>query len=183
MGKIQCTCQLCGAKYLLFPSLAKRNKYCGKLCHNRANALANSKKFRGNSHWNFGKRFRIKSWPKVTCKFCLKIFECEPNEYKKGKKFCSKICYDKFQTNRGENSQKIWIRESIRLFGYACEKCGEKEKKVDVHHIDRNRTNNPEDGSNWIRLCDKCHKIIHQAMIKRAPIISREEFLSDAFSP
>lgn len=60
--------------------------------------------------------------------------------------------------------------------------CGEKRGKIEVHHIDRNRSNNPLDGSNWMRLCGRCHRRIHQAMVKRAPIISSHEFLSPSFS-
>lgn len=181
MTKVKCTCQLCGKEYFLFPSLAKKNKFCGKLCHNRSNAWKNAKKFKGETHWNTGKRFRLKEWPKIKCRFCLKTFECEPNQYRNGKKFCSKVCFDKFQTYRGENSSKIWKRESIKLYGSACEKCGAKDEKIDCHHINRDRSHNPEDGSNWIRLCDRCHKLIHFVMNQRAPVISRAEFLDSSF--
>ncbi len=180
MPKLKCICQLCEKEYLLFPSLAKKNKFCSRLCRNRSNAWSNAKKFRGDTHWNTGVKRRLKEWVKIKCGFCLKIFECEPNEWKNGKKFCSKKCFDKFQTKGNQNSQRIWIRESIKLYGYECEKCGASGEKIDTHHIDRNRSNNPENGSNWMRLCDKCHKNIHQEMNRRAPIITREEFLTSS---
>jgi len=31
-----------------------------------------------------------------------------------------------------------------------------------IHHIDHNRYNNPEDGSNWVLLCKRCHQIEHK---------------------
>lgn len=180
MPKIKCICQHCQETYELFASLAKRSKYCSRLCHNRANAISNSKRFRGKTHWNTGIKRRISEWAKIKCRFCEDIFECEPSEAKNGRKFCSKKCYDTFQAKRGESSKRIWIRESIKLYGYACEKCGKDSEKIDTHHIDRNRKNNPSDGSNWMRLCDTCHKLIHKQMNLRAPIISRAEFLSSS---
>jgi hypothetical protein len=176
-NKILLNCTLCNKEYQLFPSLAKRSKYCSRLCHNRGNAEANSNRFKGENHWNTGKRFRLKPTVTIECRYCSHKVECAMWEYKGGKKYCSKECYDKHQTNRDESSKKIWIRESIALYGYDCEKCGSDALKIDVHHIDRNRKNNPEDGSNWMRLCDKCHKLIHKTMRDRAPIIGRNEFL------
>lgn len=178
MPKIKLTCFLCNEDYHLFPSLAKRSKYCSRLCHNRGNALNNSKKFRGETHWNTGKKYRIKEWVKIKCGYCTNSFECREKEYKDGRKYCSKECVAKGRSLRGENAKRIWIRESINLYGYACEKCGADNEKIDTHHIDRNRKNNPEDGSNWMRLCDKCHKLIHKLMNERAPIIGRKEFLN-----
>lgn len=31
-----------------------------------------------------------------------------------------------------------------------------------IHHIDHNKYNNPEDGSNWTLLCKRCHQIEHK---------------------
>jgi len=31
-----------------------------------------------------------------------------------------------------------------------------------IHHKDHNKYNNPEDGSNWILLCKRCHQVEHQ---------------------
>lgn len=51
-----------------------------------------------------------------------------------------------------------------------CEDCG--KDLVDathymwvVHHIDHNKYNNPEDGSNWKLLCKKCHQREHKCWL------------------
>jgi hypothetical protein len=31
-----------------------------------------------------------------------------------------------------------------------------------IHHKDHNKYNNPEDGSNWVLLCRRCHQIEHK---------------------
>ena len=54
------------------------------------------------------------------------------------------------------------LKESIRKRdGYKCQECGitqeENKKKLDVHHIDGNDTNNAP--KNMISLCVKCHRI------------------------
>jgi uracil-DNA glycosylase family 4 len=54
-----------------------------------------------------------------------------------------------------------------------------------VHHIDKNKYNNPIDGSNWLALCHSCHCKIHNRKIKKinnlttidwGKIISIEEY-------
>jgi len=178
MPKIHKVCQLCGKSYDVFPCFANTTKYCSKLCRNKANALSNAKRFVGKMHWRTGKKYPRKEKVAVKCQYCTTSFDCYPSEYNNGRRHCSKECVDKGKAVRGENSKRIWRRESERLYGYACEKCGEKDERIDVHHIDRNRKNNPENGSNWMRLCDKCHKLIHKMMRDRAPIIGRTEFIT-----
>ena len=34
-----------------------------------------------------------------------------------------------------------------------------------IHHKDHNRYNNPEDGSNWVLLCKKCHQVEHKCWL------------------
>jgi hypothetical protein len=65
-----------------------------------------------------------------------------------------------------------------------CEKCGYEGEKwqFHTHHIDRNRKNNH--GKNLVRVCIKCHHIIHKLnetefkpFVKPepgAPILSKE---------
>ena len=40
-----------------------------------------------------------------------------------------------------------------------CEMCGESEKRILIHHKDKNRKNNQT--NNLIAICDKCHNKIH----------------------
>lgn len=175
MPKIVKKCQYCGESYEVFPCFAKTTKYCSRLCHNRSNAKKLSKR-KGKAHHNFGKKWRLAEWPKIVCHFCSKEFECEINQFKNGRKFCSRKCANQKQIKGTKNSKKWWRKESEKLFGRACEKCL-SNKKIEVHHIDRHRENNPHDGSNWMRLCVDCHKLIHRLTLERAPIITRKEFI------
>ena len=55
------------------------------------------------------------------------------------------------------------IKEQQRYCGY----CGKDLHEAThsqwvIHHKDHNKFNNPEDGSNWILLCKKCHQVEHQ---------------------
>jgi 5-methylcytosine-specific restriction endonuclease McrA len=56
--------------------------------------------------------------------------------------------------------------ESLKIHGLVCAKCGREFEYKDrhlltVHHKDRNRNNNPPDGSNWENLCIYCHEDEH----------------------
>jgi len=61
-----------------------------------------------------------------------------------------------------KRSQNIYTinYKSLALLGLECQICG-RCKNVDCHHIDGNRKNNPKDGSNWLRVCRRCHHSLH----------------------
>ena len=42
---------------------------------------------------------------------------------------------------------------------YTCQRCGEKNKRLDIHHIDENKNNNNQE--NLITFCISCHQKIH----------------------
>lgn len=172
--KVFLNCEFCNKAFNVHPCRAQTAKFCSRLCHNRSNGKIISRERIGEKHPLFGKRFRVKPWIILKCAFCKNKFEVEA--HKKEAKYCSRKCANEGQIKRGKNSKRIWIKESIILFGENCEKCS-SNVKVQVHHIDRNRNNNPIDGSNWMRLCSICHHKIHHEMLKRSPIISRQEFL------
>ena len=51
-----------------------------------------------------------------------------------------------------------------------CERCNKDLKNAThylwvMHHIDRNKTNNPLDSSNWELLCKRCHQIEHECWL------------------
>lgn len=46
------------------------------------------------------------------------------------------------------------------LLGCNCQLC-ESRRHVDTHHIDGNRKNNPKSGSNWLKVCRRCHHRLH----------------------
>lgn len=58
-------------------------------------------------------------------------------------------------------------RARLKLERRFCEDCGKDLLDAThyqwvIHHIDHNKYNNPEDGSNWKLLCKKCHQIEHK---------------------
>ena len=59
------------------------------------------------------------------------------------------------------------LRKDIKTEQRYCGHCGKDLQDAThyqwvVHHKDHNKYNNPEDGSNWILLCKKCHQTEHQ---------------------
>lgn len=47
---------------------------------------------------------------------------------------------------------------ALRVYGNKCKCCG-KNGRIDIHHIDVNRTNNSI--KNLVPVCRSCHKSIH----------------------
>lgn len=177
---IHLICKFCQDPYSVPPCRIKKgrnSKYCSRLCHNRANAKAISTDRIGEKHPMFGKKFTLVPRVTLLCNFCKKQYQIR-EKLKQESKFCSKNCFAFYRQKRLKNSRRLWIYESIKLFGYGCERCKTQDDRIEVHHIDRNRNNNPKDGSNWMRLCRKCHYFIHKITLERAPIISKEEFLT-----
>jgi len=122
--------------------------------------------------------------PTGTCsKYCSK--ECN-NKYNKDKR---KEQYNKYQkklgrqvgvgkggtTGSGKDNPMykhgfgvlMGKRHAIKTEQRFCGHCGKDLLDAThyqwvIHHKDHNKFNNPEDGSNWILLCKKCHQIEHQ---------------------
>ena len=114
---------------------------------------------------------------KCVCETCGNVYYVHPCVFKAGTRFCSNKCLgvgnsinlrgrytgDKCSSWKGGNS-RVYVRlESVRILGYNCQECG-TDKFVDTHHLDGNAKNNPQDGSNWKRLCKKCHFKLHTQM-------------------
>jgi len=61
-------------------------------------------------------------------------------------------------------------RAKIKLERRYCECCGKDMLNTThyqwvIHHINHDKYNNPEDGSNWKLLCKKCHQIEHKCWL------------------
>ena len=55
---------------------------------------------------------------------------------------------------------------ALKILPWVCARCAreftyKKLRQLDVHHKDRDHTNNPQDGSNWELLCVYCHDDEH----------------------
>ncbi len=90
--KIELKCKVCGKIYSSFPSELKagqRKNYCSAKCSSRARKL---KLYRMRGPHKKGKF--------IKCLMCDKIIWAEPNQIKKGKKYCSIQCLGIANGNR-----------------------------------------------------------------------------------
>ena len=77
--------------------------------------------------------------------------------------------------NRVER-EKGYRERALKMYPWVCGRCArtftrENLRELTVHHRDHDHDNNPEDGSNWERLCVYCHDNEHQ---------KQEEFIAAA---
>lgn len=131
-------CLHCGAEYLPKGSCSK---YCSKECY----ALASFNK-RKEQLWNYrrrqGKQVGVGSGGTTG-------FGKNNAAYKHGHGIFTRL------------------RKSIKDTQRFCGHCGKDLIEAThyqwvIHHKDHNKFNNPEDGSNWILLCKRCHQIEHK---------------------
>jgi len=79
--------------------------------------------------------------------------------------YYSLLSLDEYYNNKNIIYSKNWTKIANNLKqeqNYICQYCGSSyqyKKKIHVHHIDFNKSNN--DKSNLIVLCDKCHHKSH----------------------
>lgn len=109
----------------------------------------------------------------LVCAFCGKDFDRQSSHLTISKSklhFCSRTCKDEAQKLK-HGITEIWpphfgtgpedYRSKFTKEELACNRCGYKEFScaVDIHHIDRDTTNN--NINNLIPLCSNCHKSLH----------------------
>lgn len=85
------------------------------------------------------------------------------------RKTCSKECLSKLQKeqSRGEKSgnwkggysQAHYQRVRRELKEDKCESCGATDRRLDTHHLDRDKSNNALE--NIVVLCASCHAFLH----------------------
>lgn len=104
---------------------------------------------------NCGKEFELSKYHPKEHTFCSK--KCRAKyDYKNNKERIRRKAQRYYKENKDKIISKSYSSLSIKLLGEACQRCGAL-KRVETHHKDGNRNNNPKDGSNWVRLCRKCH--------------------------
>jgi 6-pyruvoyltetrahydropterin/6-carboxytetrahydropterin synthase len=92
------------------------------------------------------------------CLECNDIFYKSINS---SRKFCSRICYDKYTKNNRNSKTKLF--EYIRQkYNYSCALC-QNSNNIRIHHINENPKDNVED--NLIVLCESCHRRIHSRFL------------------
>jgi hypothetical protein len=119
----------------------------------------------------------VKEW--LGRKFCS--YDCKKN-YQVGKKTWNTGLTKETDERVAKNAEsqtgikkgpqpKLWdsahfkngvgfYKEESKKLGNKCKVCG-SERYVETHHIDGNHNNNPQDGSNWIRICRSHHRLAH----------------------
>ncbi|MBT7878430.1 MAG: HNH endonuclease [Gammaproteobacteria bacterium] len=101
----------------------------------------------------------------LTCGVCLKRVK----RTGLGQKYCSPRCRNIIKTSvkRGPNYLETLRRDSI-----TCQKCGEENTVIHVHHIDGFGTGHPDNKqnnslNNLITLCNSCHMQAHRLITRR----------------
>lgn len=97
------------------------------------------------------------------CPNCEKSFTVRNTRSNKNQITCSTGCYNSFFRSGKDSPNYIhgastYRNKAIKYYGHKCVRCG-FEEVVEVHHKDRDRTNN--NLSNLEVLCPNCHVIAH----------------------
>lgn len=166
---IEVHCSYCGKVHKISPNrLQYKNHFC-KDSDCQAKWMSENLIGEKNANWRGG--FPGK------CDYCGKDIWIKPSRQDREVHFCDKKCVAKWlsENTNGEKSSN-WqggksfepygvefnnnLKEAIRQRdGYKCQICGcselENIRKLPVHHIDYDKTNNHPD--NLIALCDGCH--------------------------
>lgn len=104
------------------------------------------------------KKIKDEKWLKEEhkCQYCNKIMT---ERYGSGR-FCNKSCANTYSSSHNPNFQKSnqsYRERAFKAFPHKCAVCGynEEEKILQVHHIDKNRSNSKLE--NLVILCPNCH--------------------------
>jgi 5-methylcytosine-specific restriction endonuclease McrA len=140
-------CKQCGVDFLKEGD-RKNNIFCSKLCSNQSRSTKVT----------------------VSCAFCLISFKLPKARLvnKNGLYFCCRDHKDSSQRIGGliqpdhyATGESYYRISALNNHGCICARCGYAEFKeiLEVHHIDRNRSNN--ELSNLQVLCPNCHQVEH----------------------
>lgn len=159
---------------------AKHNKSLGICRSCLGKRSAEKRKVRDDELWIERKNGVRQRAVKIICNRCLKEFLIRKGDSQKHQGYCrpcnSKVRSDakvqsgewlkilkrprnKEQHGRWKDGRQIYRKIAYQIFKKECALCGEKEKMIQIHHIDKNRYNNSID--NLIPTCASCHKKIH----------------------
>lgn len=159
-------CLNCSKGYYTKPSWVSKSKYCSRKCHSESMVHP------------------VKKVGRANCLRCSKEFTDRPHKIKK-RMFCSISCKNIHQKpslgklnkdhNQFKNGIGVYRREALKFYGKKCQKCHSGER-LEVHHIDENRTNN--EMSNLSVLCITCHNMEHRTHIAKriCPSCNKEFF-------
>lgn len=138
---IEKKCVFCGKIFREYPCNAEKRKFCSIKCYYKhPKSVDTIKKLKEkNAGKNIGRK--------------------RPDLSLRNKLFKS------IENKGNQNSYKfgtgVYGKRAFKLFGKKCCRCGKDSGRIEVHHKNRNRLDNPTDGSNWEVLCRSCHAIEH----------------------
>lgn len=154
---VEKTCLVCGTTFYVPIIRGNEAKYCSRKC--------------------YGAAMSKKGTVTLICKECGKEFFTSPSHSKK-KRYCSRECTWKAK-ERDTTRYSASARRKIKHLGLLerCPQCGyDKYPKIlEVHHIDRNPSNNTWD--NLAIVCPNCHKAYHY-MNAKLKLITVEELMT-----
>lgn len=172
-------CPDCGWERLT----AKNNEVTGICRSCLGKRWLGKKKVNDNELWIERKNGVRQRAIKIICKRCEKEFLIRKAGSEKHQGYCrpcnSKVRSDakvtsgewlkilkrprkKEEHGRWKDGRQIYRKIAYEIFQKECALCGEKEKMIQIHHIDKDRKNNKID--NLLPTCASCHKRIHILM-------------------
>ncbi len=170
--RIDRVCAHCGETFSVIPAriAAGRGRYCSQECKRAASAYIEQ-----------------------SCAECGRAFMVKPSLVTRGEgKYCSMACSraaHRRNIRRGPDSPRWrggsgktrrrsialpeyrrWRRAVLRRDGYTCQCCGEREKTLTAHHMERwiDAPRLRFDVANGLTLCLPCHRQLHSR--RRKPI-------------
>jgi HNH endonuclease len=151
-------CQYCGKVFHRSPAnfhKSSTHAYCGRVCYDKA---------RSEGIAEVRKPVDESDHP-ATCTFCGKTFVIKRSPFGgyRPKKYCSKECQRQSHITTGSYIPRAVV---LKQQGGSCEMCSCLDVSIlEVHHKDRNRSNNKLD--NLILLCPNCHTKLHRIANRR----------------
>ncbi len=159
--KIQRECEICEIEFYVWPSTlgkgTRRGREWGRFCSAKCQYKAQS----GAGHPMWVETRIIKN-----CLECLEELALPPSQ--RDRKFCSKGCFDKFQTGDGPKdfyvtaAWKALSAACLRRDDYTCQYCNERGGRLNAHHCIPIRYGGMAlDLDNLVTACSPCHKTEH----------------------
>ena len=158
-------CLICGIKH-------NNKTFCSHKCRNAWVKINNTT---NNPIWNDESRKKMqagltgkKQSEKTKLKRSLKLKKYY-KENPDARERLAKNVWDKYTSKIAGTSWQSISKKVRERDNYTCQKCGESQKRVIVHHLDwrgkergRKAKDYNNELSNLLTLCDKCHNNIHR---------------------
>ena len=154
-------CETCGTEFYVMPADIKKAelrgshpRFCSFKCYDKT---GKNNPFYNKKH----KEDSIRKMMASPTRYKFQTGDQNPNFIRFGEEYGFK------------GSRLLWWRNKLLKDVGKCQTCGIEDNRVlDVHHRDRNRSNNTQE--NLMLLCRNCHAILHYEA-KDGPYWNREK--------